>query len=119
MRVAMILALVLMVSASTAYAWSGAGSVVVDIVGSSADNTNIVTSGLAPVELELIGSVANNTMIGPLPDCPVVCPDCCCPEERCECTEQSSASEGRHTGVDAWYGTFWYGNINMPRWPHL
>jgi len=115
LRVAMILALVLMVSASTAYAWSGAGSVVVDIVGSEAYNTNIVTSGLAPVELELIGSVADNTTIGPLPDCPVVCPACCCPEARCECAEQT----GSHTGVDAWYGTFWYSNANMPRWPHL
>ncbi len=115
MRVAMILAMVLMVSASTAYALNGAGSVVVDIVGSEAYNTNIVTSGLTPVELELVGSVADNTSIGPLPDCPVFCPDCHCPEVRCE----SNAWEGIHTGVDAWYGTFWYGNINLPRWLHI
>ena len=24
-----------------------------------------------------------------------------------------------HLGVDAWYGTFWYKNIYMPKWPQI
>jgi len=114
LRGAMILALVLL-SVSSAYGGSSAGSVVVDIVGSEAYDIDIVTSGLTPAELELIGSVTNDTWIGPLPDCPVVCPACSCPAAKSKYPKQTSI----HTGVDAWYGTFWYGNINTPRWPYL
>ncbi len=119
----MILALVLMLLASGAYALGGAGSVVVDIVGSSAENTKIITSGLGPIELELVGSEANNTTIAP-PEEHRGCHKCCrhheeCEsEERWEAEEQSAPWEGRHLGVDAWYGTFWYTNINTPEWPH-
>jgi hypothetical protein len=24
-----------------------------------------------------------------------------------------------HLGVDAWYGAFWYTDINMPKWPQI
>ena len=57
------LAIVLMLLISGASAIAGAGSVVVDIVGSSTDNTKITASGAEKLELEIIGSTANNTTI--------------------------------------------------------
>ncbi len=119
----MILALVLTLSASSAYALGGgAGSVVVDIVGSNADNTKVVTSGFGPVELELVGSETNNTIIAP-PEEHRICHRCCHhrekyeSEEQLETVEQRAPWDGRHLGVDAWYGTFWYTDIHTPEWP--
>ena len=63
MRLSMKLAIVLMLLISSASAIAGAGSVVVDIVGSSTDNTKITASGAEKLELEIIGSTANNTTI--------------------------------------------------------
>ena len=66
LRISIILALVLMLSAGSAYAFGGAGSIVVDIVGSKVDNTKVTSSGMEKVELEFVGSKANNTVITPL-----------------------------------------------------
>jgi len=117
LRLSIILALALMLSASTAYAFGGPGSVVVDIVGSVTDNTMITSSGMEKIELEIIGSEANNTIISPPAEMVVICPECICPE--CENEQESHPWDGMHLGVDAWYGTFWYTDINMPKWPQI
>ena len=56
MKLSIILALALMLSASGALAFGSPGSVVVDIVGSRTENTKVVASGPEKVELEIIGS---------------------------------------------------------------
>ncbi|HSN24055.1 MAG TPA: hypothetical protein VLS45_07800 [Methylomicrobium sp.] len=125
LRISIILALVLMLSAGSAYAFGGAGSIVVDIVGSEVDNTKVISSGMEKVELEFVGSKANNTVIAPPVEKVVICPPYVCPETKCfpevkyECEEKKYPWEGMHLGVDAWYGTFWYTDINMPRWPQF
>jgi hypothetical protein len=120
MKTAMMLAfsLTLILLASSAVASSSTG-VVVDILGSRTDNTQIV-SGAEPIELEIIGSTSSNTTVS-LPS--VAIPDCCCrnwcyPDTCCsDDTEASYPWESMHLGVDAWYGTFWYTDVNMPKWP--
>lgn len=118
MKKAMMLAfsLMLILLASSAVASSGAG-IVVDIVGSRTDNTRVV-SGAGPVDLEIIGSTSINTTVSP-PS--VTIPDCCCGywcyPNVSEDTAASYPWESMHLGVDAWYGTFWYTDVNMPRWP--
>ena len=127
LRKSIILALTLMLSACSASAFGGPGSVVVDIVGSVTDNTRIASSGMERVELEIIGSEANNTIISPPAENLVICPgcigpECICPESICpECDNEQEARlwDDMHLGVDAWYGTFWYTDINMPKWPQF
>jgi hypothetical protein len=120
--------LALMLSAGSAYAFGGPGSVVVDIVGSTTDNTRVTTSGPQSVDLEVIGSDANNTIIAPPEKKAVVCcPQYICPDIDQGC-QQCGGCQGQkrvypwedmHLGVDAWYGTFWYTDINMPKWPQF
>ena len=122
MRQSIILALALMLSACSASAFGGPGSVVVDIVGSVTDNTRITSSGMEKVELEFVGSEANNTIISTPAEKVVVCPKYICPdikypEVKCESKEKRHPWENMHLGVDAWYGTFWYTDINMPKCP--
>jgi hypothetical protein len=122
LRLSIILALALMLSACSAYAFGGPGSIVVDIVGSVTDNTKITSYGMEKVELEFVGSEANNTIITPPAEksviCPkYICPDIkCCSELKCESKEKCYPWENMHLGVDAWHGTFWYTDINMPKW---
>jgi len=123
LRKSILLALALMLSACSAYAFGGPGSIVVDIVGSVVDNTRITSSGMEKVELEIVGSDANNTVISP-PEKVVICPKHICtdtiyPEVKSENKEKHYPWENMHLGVDAWYGTFWYTDINMPKWPQF
>ena len=74
LKLSIILALALMLSASGALAFGGPGSVVVDIVGSKTENTKIVASGPEKVELEIIGSTAINTTITPHAEKVKICP---------------------------------------------
>lgn len=62
----MILALMLILMASTAYGLSGAGPVGIgiDIIGSESNNTTIVSPYGGPVNLEIVGSTATNIQIG-------------------------------------------------------
>lgn len=113
-----ILSMMLLLLAGTACAASGYGSITVDILGSKVDNTKIVSSGGGPIDLEFLGSTANGTIIAPptvnIPGCCVNCT----PRMKCECkAAQKCPWDQMHLGVDAWYGTFWYRNVNMPRWP--
>jgi hypothetical protein len=122
LRLSTILALALMLSACNACAFGAPGSVVVDIVGSVTDNTKITSSGLEKVELEIIGSEANNTIISSPAEKAVICPkyvspDIKCPDAKCQSKQKCHPWENMHLGVDAWYGTFWYTDINMPKWP--
>lgn len=132
LKLSIVLALALMLSASGALAFGGPGSVVVDIVGSRTENTMIVASGPEKVELEIIGSTAINTTITPdaqnVKICPGrwYCPDCppCipypCPDVRWDDQRQPYPWENMHLGVDAWYNTFWYADQpNMPKWPQI
>ena len=124
LRISILLALTLMLSASYAYAFGGPGSVTVDIVGSRTDNTRITSSGMDKLELEIIGSEANNTIISPPAEkiaiCPkYICSDIKCPEVKCDSEKKKYPWEKMHLGVDAWYGTFWYTDINMPKWPQF
>jgi hypothetical protein len=128
LRKSILLALALMLSACSAYAFGGPGSIVVDIVGSSTDNTKITSSGMDKVDLEIIGSEANNTIISP-PEKHAKCPRHICPDldysdstytfEKTEKKEKRYPWENMHLGVDAWYGTFWYTDVNMPKWPQF
>lgn len=136
LRLSIILALALMLSASCALAFGGPGSVVVDIVGSTTDNTKIIASGPEKVELEIIGSTARNTTVTPhaervkervkicqefslCPDCPSCLPNPC-PDAKCDNQRRPYPWDNRHQGVDAWYGTFWYSDEpNMPKWPQI
>lgn len=120
----MILALMLITLAPSACAFGSSGSVVVDIIGSKTDNTRIAPYGAGPVELEIIGSTANNTTIALQEErkivCPgFTCPECTCPEKSCVCEKEKKPWDGMHLGVDAWYGAFWYTDINMPKWPQI
>jgi len=124
LRISIILALMLISLAPNACAFGSSGSVVVDIIGSRTDNTRIAPNGIGPVELEIIGSTANNTTIGLqgetkiiCPEC--TCPECICPEKKCVCEQEKKPWDGLHLGVDAWYGAFWYTDINMPKWPQI
>ncbi len=126
MKTAMILALMLVLTASTAYAMNGAGSVVVDIVGSTTDNTRVVSGG-GPIVLEFVGSTSTNTNIS-FPMFKVrnevrCCDFCGYPDVTCnKKTEDKQVKypwESMHLGVDAWYGTFWYTDVNMPKWPQI
>jgi hypothetical protein len=121
LRLSIILAFVLMLLSSNASAFADAGSVVVDIVGSNTDNTRIVSSGIEKVELEIIGSTSKNTTIASPAMKTIECKMCCGPYFGCEykqeCKPVSRPWDNMHLGVDAWYGTFWYTNINMPKWP--
>ena len=127
LRLSMKLATVLMLLISSATTIAGAGSVVVDIVGSSTDNTKITASGAEKLELEIIGSTANNTTIS-LPKemvknwCEYRVPILRCESDQ-KCKQVSEQKDHPwdklHLGVDAWYGTFWYTDINMPKWPAI
>ncbi|HUI39753.1 MAG TPA: hypothetical protein VLY86_02390 [Methanothrix sp.] len=121
MRVAMILALALMLSASTACAFGGARSSSVDIVGSKVDNIKVNPAFEMPMDFEIVGSDASNITIGPPPIKVVKCFKKCRPPKPIpKCPSVKFPWEGGHLGVDAWYGTFWaYDQPNMPRWPQL
>lgn len=121
------LAIMLMLLISSASAFADTGSVVVDIVGSNTDNTKITTSGAEKLELEIIGSTANNTMVSLPKEMSKRWRGCCLPDLRCEygqecdqvSNQESHPWDNMHLGVDAWYGTFWYTDINMPKWPQI
>ncbi len=98
MRKSIILALALMLSACSASAFGGPGSVVVDIVGSVTDNTKITSSGMEKVELEIIGSEANNTTISPPAEKLVICPKCICPDINYILSVKSENKEKRYPG---------------------
>ena len=129
MRLSFILTLALMILAGSCQAFGAPGSVVVDIVGSTADNTRIESAAPGNVVLEIVGSDTNNTLIAPPAKkkmaCPQICPkpDCsepvCCPKVDCESQKKCNPWDNMHLGVDAWYGTFWYTDINMPKWPQF
>ena len=119
MRISIILALMLISLAPNACAFGSSGSVVVDIIGSRTDNTRIAPYGVGPVELEIIGSTANNTTIGLQGETKIVRAECICPEKDCVCEQEKKPWDGMHLGVDAWYGAFWYTDINMPKWPQI
>jgi len=57
------MALVLVLLASSIVAAGNMGSVGVDIVGSKADNLQILAPGASSIDLEIIGSTTNNTTI--------------------------------------------------------
>ncbi|HOG97990.1 MAG TPA: hypothetical protein PLV49_03745, partial [Methanothrix soehngenii] len=75
-----ILAAMLILMASSAMAFGGPGSVVVDIVGSSVEDTTVVADGRGDIDLEIIGSTAKNTIVSPFKatsyrSCQI-CPQC-------------------------------------------
>jgi hypothetical protein len=126
--------LALMILGGIAQAFSGSGSVVVDIVGSKADNTRIESSDADRVVLEIVGSDTNNTLIAPPATKEGKChkfifPPPKCPKPKCppkeddtkhQCKSKCYPWENMHLGVDAWYDSFWYMNSpNMPKWPQI
>jgi hypothetical protein len=108
-----------MLSVCSAYAFGGPGSVVMDVVGSVIDNTRITSSGMEKVELEFVGSEANNTIVSSPAENAVISNKYNPIYINCKSKENHFPWEGMHLGVDAWYGTFWYTDINMPRWSQL
>ncbi|HUI40090.1 MAG TPA: hypothetical protein VLY86_04125 [Methanothrix sp.] len=118
MRVAMVLVLALMLSASTAYAFGGARSVSVDIVGSKVDHAKVNPAWEMPIDFEIVGSNASNITIGPPPIKVVKCfNECMPPNQIPKCPQVKFPCVNGHFGVDAWYGAFWaYNQPNMPKW---
>lgn len=132
-----ILAAMLILMASSAMAFGGPGSVVVDIVGSDVEDTMVMAGGRGDIDLEIIGSTAKNTTVSPYmemirfcptcPQCPIcptpICPTCpTCPVYPCPNEEQVKPLPwgNAHLGVDAWYGAFWYKDYpNLPKWPQI
>jgi hypothetical protein len=90
-------------------------SVVVDIVGSDTDNTQIVRPDAGSIELEIIGSIAENTIITSQSGINAAV-NCCHPKNK-HFRKQCQTHQIPHLGVDAWYGEYWYTSINMPKWP--
>ena len=134
MKLLMVLTLALMILGSNAQPFGGPGSVIVDIIGSKADNTSIESSAIDKVVLEIVGSEASNTHITPPAKKDIkwphfICPQEICPTPKCppveDCTKKECKSkcypwDNRHLGVDAWYNTFWYmDSPNMPKWPQI
>jgi hypothetical protein len=148
MKRVIVLALVLMMTASFAIAASGAGFGEVDIVGSKLNNIQIVSSddGFGDIEkhldvvgsklenieifsedtgfgnIEIVGSKVTNVLISPPPSPP------CNKDERqvgpsCEGYQFDSKGSScfkPHLGVDAWYGRYWYmDEIYTPKWPQF
>jgi hypothetical protein len=109
------MALILMLLASTAFA---SGPIVVDIVGSTTDNTQVIRPNAESIELEIIGSMANNTNIAPKAPVKVEV-NCPRPEKSKPLCKPYPVPEIPHLGVDAWYGEYWYTPVNMPKWPQL
>lgn len=129
LKLFIILTLALMILGGSAQAFGGSGSVVVDIVGSKADNTRIESYAAENIVLEIVGSEADNTVIAPPAKKEAKCPQWTCPQPKCppkedctkgECKSKCYPWKNMHLGVDAWYDTFWYmDNINMPKWPQF
>jgi len=65
LKLLIVLTLALMILGSNAQPFGGPGSVIVDIIGSEADNTSIESSAIDKVVLEIVGSEASNTRITP------------------------------------------------------
>jgi hypothetical protein len=107
--------LILVLLVSTALASS---SVVVDIVGSNTDNTQILQPNAGSIELEIIGSLAKNTTMGSQARINVA-DNCCCPDKNKHFCKPCQPPQIPHLGVDAWYGEYWYTSINTPKWPSL
>ncbi len=118
MKIKLTLTMIFIVLASSACMAGSAASVVVDIVGSRADNIR-VESYSEPVDLEIVGGAASDIQIAPPENCLPVCScgHCCYPDLRCNSSKPNYPWDSMHLGVDAWYGTFWYTDVNMPRWP--
>lgn len=144
MRSSIILAAMLVLMTSSAMAFGGTGSVVVDIVGSDVEDVTVLADGREKIDLEIIGSTAKNTTVAPYkavniyqlcpicPECPIcptpICPTPICPTPGCspypcpseELYKQPMPWDNKHLGVDAWYGAFWYRDYpNMPKWPQI
>jgi hypothetical protein len=128
MRLLIILTLALMTLAGSGQAFGAPGSVVVDIVGSTTDNTRIESAASENVVLEIVGSEAKDTVIAPPAKKQLTCPQIICPKPDCpkpdcspkvDCQKKCYPWDSMHLGVDAWYGTFWYTDINMPKWPQF
>lgn len=110
--------------ASLSPAAAGPQSVVVDIVGSIVEDTEIGVPAASSIDLEIIGSSAKNTKISA--PRPVGCISCCCPAScptmLCDCNAACDVElpTQQHLGVDAWYGTFWYTPFDhLPKWPQI
>ena len=116
MRKAWILSMVLLASIALA---CGKGAIVVDMIGSHAENTKIISPG-SSLDLEIIGSYSNNTQV--LSKAPVnctVCKWCSCESRKPECKRPKPEKFKFHLGVDAWYGSYWYTHTYMPKWPQF
>ena len=120
MRILIVLALMLALTAPNACLLASAESIVVDIVGSRAENTEIAVSTAQPVTLEIVGSTTNNTVISSPKIEKVVCRERCHYKQEGNCTPDHHPCDDTHYGVDAWYGKFWYNSeINLPKWPQF
>jgi hypothetical protein len=109
------MALIQVLLVSTALA---SGSVVVDIVGSNTESTQIVQPNAGSIELEIIGSTTNDTTIASQAGIDAAV-DCHWPEKGKLFRKPCQPPQIPHLGVDAWYGEYWYTSINMPKWPQL
>ncbi len=143
LRIAKVLALMLMLLASTAYAMSSAGSVTVDIIGSEVGNAQISSSGTESTDVEFVGSTAKDIKVSP--ETPTSKKGCCycygdpwidykkplcypyssyipARYDKQSCYQQSCypySPTMPHMGVDAWHGCYWYSPTYLPKWPQI
>jgi hypothetical protein len=147
MKKAVILALMLMMSASAVYAASlgnvdivgsrlsniqifssdaGLGDVEkhLDVVGSKLDNIKIFSDSADLGNTEIVGGSVTNVTFSPPPKQRKPC-------DKTECYWDASCRDNKkdskcdsclkpHLGVDAWYGKYWYmDDIYTPKWPRV
>ena len=149
MKRVIVLALMLMMSASFVHAASSAGIGGVDIIGSRLNNIQIFSSddGFGDIEshldivgsklediqifsdnadlgdTEIVGSTLTNIKISAPPAPPR--PPCDNVYREPSCYDYRFDSRGSscfkpHLGVDAWYGRYWYmDEIYTPKWPQI
>lgn len=85
-----------------------------DIVGSKLDNINIYSSNTDSENVEIVGSEIKNMRIYPLEDT-----SSCYWYPLCKDYPPAPCIKP-HLGVDAWYGKYWYmDNMYTPKWPRV
>lgn|GEM_PF-248124 len=162
MRTALVLAGILVLLASAADARSSGQSTIdivgsdtevleitsackdlkLDIIGSLAEDIDIIAPNLSPKDIEIVGSRTKNIKIsskkslvpvpGPTPypaPCPTVVNNyytvcekktpAYCPPKPCPKPSYPNTG-GAHLGVDAWHGQYWYSSkAYTPKWPQI
>lgn len=95
-----------------------------DIVGSLADDIQIISPGASSEDIEIVGGTAKNiTIYSKILQEKEEHPPCCQriyePLDYTPIYQPACAFES-HLGVDAWNGCYWFASTpNLPKWPQV